>query len=204
MAPSAPPVGANSPSPGVGLTLGPARPRDAAPPRRAHECGTRASGALGVSLVGTFPSRGQSRRRSDVRARSPGLEALRQRIKSETMPANRPLQTDGHCSAFGRPCPPLNAGVRPMAERAEWGGLRPPAIPLARFVRSFHRSPLSSGPPRCLRADHGAADAADALGSVELGRCLRGSEQEAPPAALRATPCGPGLATPGLCVRFER
>ena len=28
------------------------------------------------------------------------------------MPANRPLQTDGHCSAFGRPCPPLNAGVR--------------------------------------------------------------------------------------------
>ena len=26
-------------------------------------------------------------------------------------PPNRPLQTDGHCSAFGRPCPPLNAGV---------------------------------------------------------------------------------------------
>ena len=67
-----------------------------------------------------------------------------------------------------------------MAERAEWGGLRPPAMPLARFVRSFHRSPLSSGPPRCLRADHGAADAADALGSGERGRCLRGSEQEPP------------------------
>ena len=104
------------PAPGVGLALGPARPRDAAQARRADECGARASGALGVSLVGTFPSRGQSRRRSDVRARSPGLEALRQRIKSETMPANRPLQTDGHCSAFGRPCPPLNAGVRPRAE----------------------------------------------------------------------------------------
>ena len=95
------------PAPVVRRALGRTRPRGAARRRRAHGCGARASGALDVSLAPKPLTQPQAL----GCARSPGLEALRQRIKSETMPANRPLQTDGHCSAFGRPCPPLNAGV---------------------------------------------------------------------------------------------
>ena len=104
MAPSAPPVGANSPSLGRSPCSW---------PTATTKCGTTSAGGR---------ARCKSERRAGGRPRwlMPRPQPLRQRIKGETMPANKPLQTDGHCSAFGRPCPPLNAGVG----RAEKGDQR--------------------------------------------------------------------------------
>ena len=161
------------PAPVVHRALGRTRPRGAARPRRAHGCGARARGALGVSLVG----KPRAQPNALGRARSAGLEALRQRIKSETMPANRPLQTDGHCSAFGRPCPPLNAGVRRSSGKKTGREPVPDALGSALAPRRPRARWIAKS------ADRQGMPGADAVGA------LSSSVLRAAPAWLGASRC---------------